>query len=112
MTDNGTPTPESKHPHRPFIPHFIRIFAIPIILGWVALTVVVNVAVPRLEVVGEQHSAPIQTAPQPEPAHEAPPTSEVQPIPATESEPAQIVQEVTKKPENPRRGWWQRLIQS
>jgi putative drug exporter of the RND superfamily len=50
---------ESKHPHRPVIPHFIRIFAIPIILGWVALTVVVNVAVPRLEIVGEQHSAPM-----------------------------------------------------
>src|SRR6201999_3586744 len=46
-------------PHRPFIPHFIRIFAIPIILGWVALTVIVNVAVPTLEVVGENHSAPM-----------------------------------------------------
>jgi putative drug exporter of the RND superfamily len=50
---------EAKHPHRPFIPHFIRIFAIPIILGWVVLTVVVNVAVPSLEVVGENHSAPM-----------------------------------------------------
>src|SRR3984957_13765269 len=46
-------------PHRPFIPHFIRIFAIPIILAWVALTVVVNVAVPSLEIVGENHSAPM-----------------------------------------------------
>jgi putative drug exporter of the RND superfamily len=62
MTDNRAATTErteSGHRHRPFIPHFIRIFAIPIILGWVALTVVVNVAVPRLEVVGEQHSAPM-----------------------------------------------------
>jgi putative drug exporter of the RND superfamily len=59
MTDTDTTTSESRHPQRPFIPHFIRIFAIPIILGWVALTVVVNVAVPRLEVVGEQHSAPM-----------------------------------------------------
>jgi putative drug exporter of the RND superfamily len=62
MTDTQTATRErigSGHRHRPFIPHFIRIFAIPIILGWVALTVVVNVAVPRLEVVGEQHSAPM-----------------------------------------------------
>jgi RND superfamily putative drug exporter len=50
---------ESGHRRRPFIPHFIRIFAIPIILGWVALTVVVNVAVPTLEVVGENHSAPM-----------------------------------------------------
>src|ERR1700760_1162198 len=46
-------------PHRPFIPHVIRIFAIPIILGWVALTVLVNVAVPTLEIVGENHSAPM-----------------------------------------------------
>src|SRR4051812_6515640 len=46
-------------PHRPFIPHFIRIFAIPIILGWVALAVIVNVAVPSLEIVGENHSAPM-----------------------------------------------------
>src|ERR1700761_6819568 len=55
-------TPPAEQPtktHRPFIPHFIRIFAIPIILGWVALTVVVNVAVPTLEVVGENHSAPM-----------------------------------------------------
>jgi putative drug exporter of the RND superfamily len=54
-----TTTSQSRHPHRPFIPHFIRIFAIPIILGWVALTVVVNVAVPPLEIVGENHSAPM-----------------------------------------------------
>jgi RND superfamily putative drug exporter len=61
--DNAsTPTTErteSGHPHRPFIPHFVRIFAIPIILGWVAVTVLVNVAVPKLEVVGEAHSAPM-----------------------------------------------------
>ena len=31
----------------------------PIILGWVAVTVLVNVIVPTLEVVGEQHSAPM-----------------------------------------------------
>ena len=48
-----------ERPHRPFIPHVIRLFAIPIILGWVALTVLVNVAVPTLEVVGEAHSAPM-----------------------------------------------------
>lgn len=45
--------------HRPVIPHTIRIFAVPIILAWVLLTVVVNVIVPRLEVVSEQHSAPM-----------------------------------------------------
>jgi putative drug exporter of the RND superfamily len=48
-----------KHPHRPVIPHTIRIFAVPILLGWVFVTVLVNVIVPRLEVVGEAHSAPM-----------------------------------------------------
>src|SRR6204780_5758522 len=57
-TDTDTTTTDTKPP-RPFIPHFIRIFAIPIILAWVALTVIVNVAVPTLEVVGESHSAPM-----------------------------------------------------
>ncbi len=45
--------------HRPLIPHAIRLFAVPIILGWVFVTVLVNVAVPRLEVVSEEHSAPM-----------------------------------------------------
>src|SRR5271155_4546670 len=54
----NTTTPDTQ-PHRPFIPHFIRIFAIPIILAWVAVTVIVNVAVPTLEKVGEAHSAPM-----------------------------------------------------
>jgi putative drug exporter of the RND superfamily len=45
--------------HRPYLPHAIRIFAIPIILGWVAITVLVNVIVPTLEKVGEAHSAPM-----------------------------------------------------
>lgn len=48
-----------KRGHRPVLPHMIRIFAVPIILGWVLVTVVVNVAVPKLEVVGEAHSAPM-----------------------------------------------------
>ncbi len=45
--------------HRPYLPHSIRIFAIPIILIWVGVTVLVNVVVPSLEVVGEAHSAPM-----------------------------------------------------
>jgi RND superfamily putative drug exporter len=56
MADTATTEPKQ---HRPFIPHAIRILAIPIILGWVVLTVVVNVAVPSLEIVGENHSAPM-----------------------------------------------------
>ncbi|ORV73571.1 RND family transporter [Mycobacterium gastri] len=51
--------PDTGHRNRPVIPHTIRIFAVPIILAWVVLTVIVNVAVPRLEVVSEEHSAPM-----------------------------------------------------
>ena len=40
----------------PMIPRFIRLFSVPILLGWLALTVIVNVVVPQLEVVGEAHA--------------------------------------------------------
>ncbi len=50
---------KTERGHRPVIPHTIRIFAVPIILAWLFVTVLVNVIVPRLEVVGEQHSAPM-----------------------------------------------------
>src|ERR1700741_5002182 len=50
---------KAERVHRPLLPHAIRIFAVPIILGWVFVTVLVNVIVPRLEVVGEAHSAPM-----------------------------------------------------
>lgn len=50
---------KAERGHRPYLPHAIRIFAIPIILGWVVITVLVNVLVPSLEVVGEAHSAPM-----------------------------------------------------
>ena len=53
------PVEETKRPHRPVIPHMIRILAVPIILAWVFVTVLVNVIVPKLEVVGEAHSAPM-----------------------------------------------------
>ncbi|QLL05863.1 RND family transporter [Mycobacterium vicinigordonae] len=55
----GEAAPRAERPHRPVIPHAIRIFAIPIILAWVFITVLVNVVVPSLEVVGEAHSAPM-----------------------------------------------------
>jgi len=45
--------------HKPVIPHTIRLFAVPIILAWVLVTVVVNTVVPKLEIVGEAHSAPM-----------------------------------------------------
>jgi RND superfamily putative drug exporter len=56
--DTGS-TQTTERGHRPLIPHAIRLFAVPIILAWVFVTVLVNVAVPRLEVVSEQHSAPM-----------------------------------------------------
>src|SRR5262245_56809227 len=52
-------TSGTERGHRPFIPHMIRVFAIPIILAWVFVTILVNVIVPRLEVVSEMHSAPM-----------------------------------------------------
>ena len=44
---------------RPLFAHGLRIFAVPIILGWIAIAVVLNVIAPQLEVVGELHSAPM-----------------------------------------------------
>ncbi|WP_319453044.1 MULTISPECIES: MMPL family transporter [unclassified Mycobacterium] len=45
--------PVGKHPA---IPRFIRLFCVPVLLGWLALTAIVNVVVPQLEVVGQEHS--------------------------------------------------------
>uniref|UniRef100_UPI0006835737 MMPL/RND family transporter n=1 Tax=Mycobacterium avium TaxID=1764 RepID=UPI0006835737 len=50
---------KAERGHRPYLPHAIRIFAVPIILGWLFVTVLVNVIVPTLEKVGEAHSAPM-----------------------------------------------------
>ncbi|BBX98004.1 MMPL/RND family transporter [Mycobacterium lacus] len=40
----------------PLLPRLIRRFAVPIILFWLGLTAVVNIAVPQLEMVGKAHS--------------------------------------------------------
>jgi RND superfamily putative drug exporter len=53
------PAARAERGHRPYIPHAIRIFSVPIIIGWVVVTVLLNVLVPTLEVVGEMHSAPM-----------------------------------------------------
>ncbi len=55
----STQDAKARRGHWPYLPHAIRIFAIPIILGWVVVTVLVNILVPSLEVVGEAHSAPM-----------------------------------------------------
>ena len=43
-------------PHRPFIPRMIHAFAVPIILFWVLVVVLLSVLVPSLEIVGQQRS--------------------------------------------------------
>lgn len=40
----------------PAIPRFLRAFCVPVLLGWLALTAILNVVVPQLEVVGEKQS--------------------------------------------------------
>jgi RND superfamily putative drug exporter len=48
--------------HRPYFAHAMRILAVPVILFWIAFAVAVNVIAPQLEVVGEEHSAPMAPA--------------------------------------------------
>ncbi len=53
------PTDDSPAPaavKRPFVARMIRTFAVPIILGWLALIAVLNVSVPQLEVVGQERA--------------------------------------------------------
>lgn len=54
-----TPSGDVQRPKRPYLPHAIRIFSIPIVLFWIVVAVLVNVLAPQLEVVGELHSAPM-----------------------------------------------------
>ena len=58
MSDTGTKH-SMPHPRRPFLAHAIRVLAVPIILLWVAIVVVVNTIAPTLEAVGEAHAAPM-----------------------------------------------------
>lgn len=57
-----TETPDettAAHPKRPAVAHALRILALPIVLFWIAIAVLVNVIAPQLEVVGELHAAPM-----------------------------------------------------
>jgi putative drug exporter of the RND superfamily len=49
----------TERTHRPAIPHLIRLLAVPIILAWIFITVIVNAIVPQLEQISEEHSAPM-----------------------------------------------------
>jgi RND superfamily putative drug exporter len=53
----------------PAIPRMIRLFSVPILLGWLALTVIVNVVVPQLETVGQRHA--VSMAPNDAPSMQA-----------------------------------------
>ncbi|MEH3138633.1 MAG: MMPL family transporter [Mycobacterium kyogaense] len=48
-----------KHAKGHPVAHALRILSVPVILAWIAFAVVVNVVAPQLEVVGEEHSAPM-----------------------------------------------------
>src|SRR3984957_11935225 len=48
----------NKHAKRPFLAHFLRVLAGPIILLWVFIAVLVDTIAPSLEGVGEAHAAP------------------------------------------------------
>lgn len=45
--------PAARPAERPRLPRFIRRFAVPIILAWIALIAVLNIVVPQLEDVGK-----------------------------------------------------------
>jgi RND superfamily putative drug exporter len=54
-----TPTdviPSARHAARPRLPRFIRTFAIPIVLAWIAIVAILNTVVPQLEDVGKMRA--------------------------------------------------------
>src|ERR1700730_16729971 len=53
----------------PAIPRMIRLFSVAILLGWLVLTVIVNVVVPQLETVGQSHA--VSMAPDDAPSMQA-----------------------------------------
>ncbi|MGJ6121128.1 MMPL family transporter [Mycolicibacterium sp. Y3] len=58
FTDD-TPTealPPARHAARPWLPRFIRAFAIPIVLGWLVIVGLLNTVVPQLEEVGKMRA--------------------------------------------------------
>ena len=66
----GENTASNRHVGaHPAIPRFIRLFSVPILLFWLALMVLLNVAVPQLEVVGQENS--VSLAPKDAPSLQA-----------------------------------------
>ncbi|MDF2827455.1 MAG: Transport protein [Mycobacterium sp.] len=54
--------PPAKHQGKPFIPRMIRMFAVPIVIAWVAVIAVLNVIVPQLETVGQMRAVSMSPA--------------------------------------------------
>ncbi|ORC00842.1 RND family transporter [Mycobacterium persicum] len=52
----------NKHGHRISLSGTIRRLSVPILLFWVALAAITNIAVPRLEIVAEAHNVPLSSA--------------------------------------------------
>jgi putative drug exporter of the RND superfamily len=50
-----------QQPERPFIPHTIRRLSVPILLFWLALAAITNIAVPQLEEVGKTHNVALNS---------------------------------------------------
>jgi putative drug exporter of the RND superfamily len=59
MTHSAPAETTTDHQKRPYFPHLLRILAVPIVLFWVFVAVLVNVIAPQLEIVGELHAAPM-----------------------------------------------------
>ena len=57
MTSRHSAPTDASTP--PLVARTIRLLAVPIILGWIALTIVLNVIAPQLEKVGAAHSVPM-----------------------------------------------------
>ena len=56
-----TPPLSQDEPKRPFVPHTIRRLALPILLFWIALAALTNIAVPQLEEVGKTHNVALNS---------------------------------------------------
>src|ERR1700754_2568442 len=69
MTHAITDPETAGAPKRALVPHLLRILAVPIVLFWIGVAVLVNVISPQREVVGELHSAPM--APEDAPSMQA-----------------------------------------
>lgn len=57
--NKGDKPQADEHGKRPHIAQWVRWLSVPIILGWLALTVITNIVVPQVEVVGQQQSVPM-----------------------------------------------------